>query len=430
MKSAIRPFRAQSRPICQLCDQTLQQPAFRRTFLTASTLKTPSMRSQAARKNGAFTAMQQKRGFLLRESKIQEPEIERPSLNDNIPIDQQLKQTEKHIKHICDSPKVLPESDTYQALTELDHIARRAISLRGKGQSNKVKLNLRKSSAESILSLNNETPAPKKAPATKEKDIPTPSYISKLAEDLVSHPNVFISPTILNAYVDLQRLLQRPRAIPPVFVLYANKPIPQLGSEPPVYRQPKNWGPKQAIPSYIADKALDAAIAAKDMPGALAVVDTTWCAPAFRTHKLLSKVLPPFAAACATPFALYELATQIGEYHGYLEPDKFKYYCFMGMMTYVFCTGSLGYVAFTTSTTCERINWKPGTRLTERWVREEERAALDKIASAWGFKEAWKRGDEEGEEWAGLRTWCFLRGMWLDKPDLLPGMNPPLSSEI
>jgi hypothetical protein len=57
-------------------------------------------------------------------------------------------------------------------------------------------------------------------------------------------------------------------------------------------------------------------------------------------------------------------------------------------------------------------------------MREDERAALDRIACAWGFKEIWKRGDEEGDEWEGLRQWVLLRGMVLDKPDLMHGMNP------
>ena len=86
--------------------------------------------------------------------------------------------------------------------------------------------------------------------------------------------------------------------------------------------------------------------------------------------------------------------------------------------------GRWGFVAMTTANDHhDRVVWRPGVPLFERWLREDERAALDRIAGAWGFKESWKRGDEEGEEWEGLREWCLLRGMVLDKPDLMPGMN-------
>lgn len=434
MKSAIRPLRAPSRPVCQICDHILSQPAARRSILTSSTLKTPSLRRQPARQNAPFTAAPTLQFLTRRSREPVEPEIERPGSEVTVPIDEQLRQTEAHIAEICNSPKVLPEEATLRVIYELDNIARRAIALRAGNTRNKVKLNLRQSSASAILNLDgDEAPASKPAPKKQDtaKDLPSPAHLSQLAENLLKHPNVFISPTILSAYVNLQTLLRHPRSIPEIFHLYAHKPIPEEGSSPPKFTTPKPWGPRQAIPAAVAEKALDAAIAAKDMPGALAVIDTSYRAPAFKVHKTLTKVLPPFTLAAMMPLPLYKLAEEISLYHGYLDPVKFKMYAFMGFMTYFTCTGTLGYVAFTTANEHhERVVWQPGTRLTERWVREEERAALDKIAVAWGFKETWKRGDEEGEEWEGLRQWCLLRGLWLDKPDLLPGMNPPLSNEM
>ncbi len=62
-------------------------------------------------------------------------------------------------------------------------------------------------------------------------------------------------------------------------------------------------------------------------------------------------------------------------------------------------------------------------RLRERWLREEERAAFDRLALAWGFREKWRRGEERGEDWDALREFCARRGMILDKTELLEGME-------
>jgi hypothetical protein len=61
--------------------------------------------------------------------------------------------------------------------------------------------------------------------------------------------------------------------------------------------------------------------------------------------------------------------------------------------------------------------------LRERWLREEERAGLDKIVMAWGFKETLRRGEEEGIEWEELKYWCGVRGMVLDAVQLMAGME-------
>ena len=48
---------------------------------------------------------------------------------------------------------------------------------------------------------------------------------------------------------------------------------------------------------------------------------------------------------------------------------------------------------------------------------------MDKVALAWGFKSVDLRGEEEGEEWEALREFIGMRGMILDKTDLMPGMQ-------
>jgi hypothetical protein len=339
-----------------------------------------------------------------------------------------LAQVERHIERLVNSNKVEDEIAVLQPLADLEYIANQAIAIRTR-QPLPAKLTVRQSSAGAILSLNSDdAPSPpiravKPRKATID-DLPTPSYLSKLAENLLKHENVFISPAVLARYVDLQRLLARPRAIPEIFHLYAHKPIPLLGSSPPKFSNPSPKAAKQAIPPEIAEKALQAAIAAKDMPLALDIIQTTYRAPAWHRHVLIKKVLPPGIVVTILPLALYMIAAELSVYSNYIDPWTFKWYAFAGMATYVLGTGTLGFVAMTThNDNFERVVWRPGVPLTDRWLREDERSALDKIACAWGFKEHWRRGDEEGEEWEGLREWVQLRGMILDKPDLMPGMN-------
>jgi hypothetical protein len=55
MKPGSLPTRLRSRPVCQLCDYILQQPGNRRAFVSASSLKTPSIRRQPARSHAAIS---------------------------------------------------------------------------------------------------------------------------------------------------------------------------------------------------------------------------------------------------------------------------------------------------------------------------------------------------------------------------------------
>jgi hypothetical protein len=175
----------------------------------------------------------------------------------------------------------------------------------------------------------------------------------------------------------------------------------------------------------LAHDALTAAIDAKDLSLALNVVDHTYRAPAWRRHRIITKLGTPGALVAIAPLALYMIAQELSVYSGYIDPFTYKIYAFAGMSTYALCTGTLGFVALTTyNDDHDRVVWRPGVPLLDRYLRADERAALDRIACAWGFKEEWKRGDEEGDDWEGLRQWILLRGMVLDKPDLLPGQNP------
>lgn len=97
---------------------------------------------------------------------------------------------------------------------------------------------------------------------------------------------------------------------------------------------------------------------------------------------------------------------------------------FTGLLAYMAFTGTIGIVALTTANDqMERVTWAQGMPLRERWIREEERAAIDRVAQAWGFKETWRRGEEEGLDWDALRDWAGQRGMLLDAAELMEGME-------
>jgi hypothetical protein len=354
-----------------------------------------------------------------------------PSLSDRIAaLKTQLAAVEEEIKAIYDSPKVESEAVILHALDGLEYVARQAVAIRSR-QPLPAKATIRQSSAGAILSgLSGEDNVPSSQRPTKSKSfgldaLPTPSYLSKLAQDLIKHEKVFISPDVLGLYIHLQRLLSHPRTIPEALYLYANKPVPEEESSPPKFSKPNPKSAKQAVPADLAHEALSAAIDAKDITLALTVVDHTYCAPAWKRHRTLTKLGLPSALAAITPFAIYMIAQELSVYSNYMDPSLYKLYAFMGISTYVLGTGTLGFVALTTSNDHhDRVVWRPGIPLLDRYLREDERAALDRIACAWGFKSLWKRGEEEGDDWEGLRQWILLRGMILDKTDLMPGMNP------
>jgi hypothetical protein len=87
-------------------------------------------------------------------------------------------------------------------------------------------------------------------------------------------------------------------------------------------------------------------------------------------------------------------------------------------------TATIGMVAhFTANDQMKRVTWASGTPLRHRWLYEDERAALDKIACSFGFSEEHRYGEEEGEDFLWLREYVLSRSMILDAVELMPGMN-------
>ncbi|KAF1825800.1 uncharacterized protein K489DRAFT_313600 [Dissoconium aciculare CBS 342.82] len=252
--------------------------------------------------------------------------------------------------------------------------------------------------------------------------------ISSSAEQILRHPNVYITTNILNAYVNLQCLLQKPSSLPDIFNLYAHKSVPRQTRDGAVsYRAASSVAiknPSAAVPPGTAAAALKGAIAAHDLALAIDVVETTYSTTSYRNSKIVRDAGLPLAATGVLPFALWAVCNQIGALSPALSQVSATNMAFAGFMTYLGTVGTLGYITVTTSNDqMERVTWAQGIPLWERWVREDERAAIDKIALAWGFKDASRRGEEDGEEWEYLREWVGMRSMILDKVSLMEGME-------
>lgn len=250
------------------------------------------------------------------------------------------------------------------------------------------------------------------------------SVISETIYDVLRDRKVFITPDALNLYTRIQLLLGRPQYLPAIFDQYATKPIPRAGSSPITYSKPWKAHPKNAIDLSLSGSALDAAIAKRDLSLAIAIIETTVGTPAFRFAKVLRKALLPLAAWATLPFMAYTGADWLSHYQNTMDEDYYRMVVMLGAGGYIATTSIVGFIAITTyNDQMERVSWQPGYRLRDRWLREEERLYFDRVAMAWGFKEKWRRGEEQGEEWEALREFLGFRSMVLDKTSLLEGME-------
>jgi len=249
--------------------------------------------------------------------------------------------------------------------------------------------------------------------------------ISDSAFNIISHPTVDITPAMLRQYVLIQSLLLKPDSFPEVFDLYRTKPIPSLSSTKAVtFSDPKPNAIATAVPAATASLALTSALQKHSLDLALSVIETTFRANSFSRSKIFRQALPPIGGAALAPFALYTLASSLAPYQNMLPTENFTAMAFAGMLTYTTAIGTIGYVALTTSNDqMQRVTWATGMPLWERWVREDERAAVDRVAISFGFREKWRWGEEEGGEWEGLREWIGQRGMVLDQVGLMEGME-------
>lgn len=248
--------------------------------------------------------------------------------------------------------------------------------------------------------------------------------ISQAAYDMVASPNVILTTEILDLYVDIQSKLAQPSSIPDVFELFATKPQPKKSGEAVTYKKVNANRASAAIDLEVADKALSAAMAAKDLDAAIGIVEACYTGKPFLKQKLLKAASLPAILTVATPFAAYTIAHQFAVAHYNVDPATATKITFAAGMAYVIFTGSLGLIAkATVADHMVRVTWANGMPLRDRWLREEEREALDKIAQAWGFRETWRHGEEGGTEWACLREYIGQKGMVLDRVEFMEGMN-------
>ncbi|KAJ5082523.1 hypothetical protein N7532_011566 [Penicillium argentinense] len=248
--------------------------------------------------------------------------------------------------------------------------------------------------------------------------------LSRIATEIVKDEKVFINEEALESYTKTQTLLRRAEHFPEVFHLFANKPVPEENSAPPKFLKASPKSVNSAIPADLANMALDVAISQKNLSLVLAIIDNTFCAPAFHRAKVFKKAGVPLGGLAAAPMACYALASWAATIQNTMDPSTATGIAFAASLAYVGGTSSMGILAITTANDqMERVTWLSGIPLRQRWLREEERAAMDKVAVAWGFKDPYMRGEEVGEEWESLREFIGMRGMILDKTELMAGME-------
>ncbi|KAI9801989.1 MAG: hypothetical protein M1825_003045 [Sarcosagium campestre] len=248
--------------------------------------------------------------------------------------------------------------------------------------------------------------------------------LSNLSLQLVLHPLVFFSPALLKSYVTTQTLLRRPESLPKIFSLYKTKPYGVPNTKPQKYRHTNPSAAKNAIPAELADAALSAAIDAKDLPLALAIIETSFATPSFQRSKLVRKALLPGLGLSLAPAAAMVVASKLSLLQTTMDPSDATAIYFVGITAYIGFTAAIGFVALTTANDqMDRVSWATGLPLRERWIRKEERDAVDRVAVAWGFRDKARRGDEEGAEWLHLKDWIAQRGMILDRVELMEGMQ-------
>ena len=268
------------------------------------------------------------------------------------------------------------------------------------------------------------TLAPLAAPSDSLRAQDVVDKISAAAYTIISHPNVVITPKLLKAYVKIQAHFGKPETLPEVLELFAAKPTPQLsaGSIKYVSRNPGKTD--NAVDKDIAESALDVAIEAKDLDAAIGIIESSYAATAFVRSKVLRGILLPATLLTLVPLAAVALAQQFSLFQDAMDQALASKIALAGMLAYAGFMASLGVVVVTTANDqMKRVTWTPGTPLRDRWMREEERAALDKVACAFGFSDKLRWGEEVGAEWDALREYVLRRSMILDSVELMEDVN-------
>lgn len=419
MNSSSRLLRARPTPPCQLCDFILRQPAGQRRSLSSALIaesSRPPSRSQLlqrlrllSRKAPPSYASPSATSRFIRSASTGQGSNSPLTANAAV----ELEKAQQAILAILNN-RAVPSEEVLLAALKVSQDA--AEQLIGHGSKSELATSAVKQSTPTSVLLDFKSHS---VDPTKPIEL-----LSTLLYKLMKHPPVFISPKVLGAYITTQTLLERPESFPEVLYLYGNKPIATPDTFPVKYSLPNPSNPSAAVPSDIANRAIDAAIKTKDLQLALSIIELTFRQPAYRRAFLIRKVMPPVLGLGLAPGAAYVLASKFAEFQQVANPQSAVQIAMVGILAYVGVVSTIGVVAVTTANDqMDRISWAMGMALSERYLREEERAAVDRVAQAWGFKDVNRKGEEEGEEWDELREWAGLRGMVLDKVDLMEGMQ-------
>lgn len=323
-------------------------------------------------------------------------------------------------------PEEAPILETLRKAQQLAEVLVQSQSSRNKQQTRLDEVENGEGTGSSFFSDLSEGSDSTELPAASLSDSQRSELALALAKSiyiLLEDPKIYISDTILNLYVETLVSLRLPQYLPKIFHLYATKPIPKPNSNPITFTQPYASAPKYAVPPHLADLAIECAIQARDMPLAIALIDTTVATPAFKSAKFIRKAALPLTLTSSVIPLTWTLSNYASHWQVTWEPGTFFWMCIAGSTAYL---GTMGTLLFITVTTWndhhKRVRWVPGTPMTRRWFREEERYYFDRIAQAWGFQDENRHGEETGEEWEALRELLGYRWFELDRSSLLPGM--------
>ena len=327
---------------------------------------------------------------------------------------------------VVNSETVPSEQEVQKALQICENLAK---GLQVQADSLEVSTTPAKGPTSNLLSLETDLgDASKVRPVKSQTMTPTKGKvfddISATAYKIVTDPKVFITKALLSTYINTQAILGYPRSFPEIFDLYAWKLAPRPGTSPIQYRQPNPNRISSAIPLPIVNTALDAAIKVRNLPLCLDIIDMSVCTTAYKRNKMFRKLTLPATGTLAAPAGVWAIAAYFASLQDSMTQTSATQSFFWMFATYVTCTSTIGYVAITSANDhMDRITWVRGTPLRLRWVREEERLLLERVAAAWGFQDYNRRGEEEGTEWEALREWAGRRYLILDEPGLMEGME-------
>ena len=406
-----------SAPICRSCSHALRQ---RQIWIRALPL---SFRQEHGLRQ-VFNVQKPKTHHILREqrrlaSRVASKEVEKAETNaqasattQHKPINDEaiLSDFTQQVDGILQSDKVPSEEDCLRVLRKHKAAAMQALA----AADLQASFDDPASNAEAVLKA-------MKANHDLSRII---DRVTRLAFQFLCHPPVFITASMLDIYVRTQCLLQDPYPLPEVFDLYAHKPAPIPNSNPIRYRKQNPNKVSVAIPVPLANMAVDAAIRRKDMQLSLDIITTSFRTIASRRSRILRRASPLIIGLGLSPLGAYTIASKFASYQITVEHEAATAATFACIMAYVVTTSSLGLIAIATANDqMERVTWQDGTPLRHRWLREDERAAVDRIALGFGYKDKLRRGEETGKDWEMLKEWAGMRSMIVDRVSLMEGME-------